>query len=245
MSYTIYPMNLGDIEIDYSFLVWGTNQGTKTWVPTTSYLILGADKPIFVDASFRNVDELSASSGLVSRRTADHSLEAQLGRHGLRPDDIGYLIHTHCHLDHTGLDDHFPNAKILVQREDLRYAGAPLFPESFYDRVDIAKIVGPLWSQVQQLDGDTELFPGIRTVVVGGHAPGMQMIYVDLPSGQAIITGDAAYLADMNVGLQVPMGYYYSLPDVMRALARIKRDATYVLPIHDASIMEKYGQGLE
>ena len=71
------------------------------------------------------------------------------------------------------------------------------------------------------------------------------MIYVDLPSGQAIITGDAAYLADMNVGLQVPMGYYYSLPDVMRALARIKRDATYVLPIHDASIMEKYGQGLE
>ena len=63
MSYTIYPMNLGDIEIDYSFLVWGTNQGTKTWVPTTSYLILGADKPIFVDASFRNVDELSASFG--------------------------------------------------------------------------------------------------------------------------------------------------------------------------------------
>ncbi|MFN8481843.1 MAG: N-acyl homoserine lactonase family protein [Anaerolineae bacterium] len=245
MSYTIHPINLGDIEIDYSFLVWGTNQGTKTWVPTTSYLILGADKPIFVDASFRNVSDLLASSGLVARRTEEHDLATQLARFNLTPSDIGYLIHTHCHLDHTGLDDQFTNAKILVQREDLRYAGAPLFPEVFYDRVDIAKIVGPLWSHVQQLDGDTELFPGIRTVVVGGHAPGMQMIYIDLPSGQAIITGDAAYLADMNVGLQVPMGYYYSLSDVMRALARIKRDAKYILPIHDPSIVEKYGQGLE
>jgi len=211
MAYSIYPINLGDIEIDYSFLVWGTDQGKKVWVPTTSYLILGADKPVFVDASFRNVDELKASSGLVSRRTEEHSLEKQLAKHDLTPGDIGYLVHTHCHVDHTGLDDQFPNAKILIQREDLRYAAAPLFPEPFYDRVDISKLVGPLWDKVELLDGDSELFPGIRSVVVGGHAPSQQILYVELASGTAILTGDAAYLAEGNVGNQLPMGYYCNL----------------------------------
>ena len=32
---------------------------------------------------------------------------------------------------------------------------------------------------------------------------------------------------------------------VGEAIARIKRDAKYILPIHDPSIVEKYGQGLE
>jgi glyoxylase-like metal-dependent hydrolase (beta-lactamase superfamily II) len=31
-------------------------------------------------------------------------------------------------------------------------------------------------------------------VFTGGHTPAHQMVYVEVPSGAAIITGDAAYL---------------------------------------------------
>ena len=187
MSLAIYPLNLGELETDFSTLIWLTNRGTRTNVPSTSWLITGAEKPILVDTSFRIVDD-------TARRSTEQTLEAQLARYGLHPGDIGYVVHTHLHIDHCGLDDLLPNARILLQRAELQYA-APLFPAYWYDRQDIAKLVSTLWDRVDLLDEERELFPGIRTVFTGGHTPAHQMVYVEVPSGTAIITGDAAYLA--------------------------------------------------
>ena len=244
MSLSIYPMNLGDVEIDHSFLVWGTNQGTIATVPNFGYLILGADKPILVDTSFRSVEGMLKTCNLTVHRTSKHSLEGNLARFKLKPADIGYIIHTHLHVDHTGLDDKMPNAKILLQRKELQYSAAPFFPVPFYDREDISKLVGPLWDRVVLLEGDSEIFPGIRAVVTGGHTPGHQILYIALSSGTAIITGDLAYLAEA-VELQVPSGYWWSLSEVMQGLALIKRDAKYVLPIHDKAILERYSEGIK
>jgi N-acyl homoserine lactone hydrolase len=244
MALSIYPINLGDVEIDHSFLVWGTKQGTTATVPNFGYLILGADKPIVVDTSFRSVEGMLATCNLTVHRNGEHSLEGHLARFNLKPSDIGYIVHTHLHVDHTGLDDKMPNAKILLQRQELQYAAAPLFPVPFYDREDIAKLVGPLWDRVILLEGDSEIFPGIRAVVTGGHTPGHQILYVALSSGTAIITGDLAYLSEA-VDLQMPSGYWWSLPEVMKGLACIKRDAKYILPMHDMGILERYPEGIK
>ena len=104
MSLAIYPLYLGEVEIDFSFMVWQTNCGNPTYVPATSWLITGADKPILVDAGFRSAADVKAYSGLNARQSADQTLEAQLSRHNLKPGDIGYVVHTHLHLDHCGLD---------------------------------------------------------------------------------------------------------------------------------------------
>jgi glyoxylase-like metal-dependent hydrolase (beta-lactamase superfamily II) len=244
MTLAIHPLNLGEVEADFSFIAWGTKQGVRVWIPTTVWLITGAEKPILVDASFRDADAFTAASGVPARRSPEQTLTAQLARHNLTPADIGYLVHTHLHHDHTGLDDQLPAARILVQRAELQYAAAPLFPFPFYDRVDIPKLVGPLWNRIEILDGEGELFPGIRTVLTGGHTPAHQMLYVDLPSGTAIITGDAAYVADINVTQQVPMGYFVNLADVMAGLRRIARDGTHILPMHDAAVYERYADGV-
>src|SRR5712691_10024001 len=223
MSLTIYPLNLGEVEVDFSFLVWQTNCGNPTYVPATAWLITGADKPMLVDAGFRSADDVKAYSGLNARQSSEQTLEAQLSRHNLKPTDIGYVVHTHLHLDHCGLDDRLPNARILVQRAELQYTAAPLFPVPFYDRLDIAKLVGELWNRVELLDGESELFPGIRT---------------------AIITGDAAYIAAINVKQQVPFGYYINLEDVMAGLRRIAKEGKHVLPTHDAEVYKLYPEGI-
>ncbi len=245
MSLAIYPLHLGEVEVDFSFMVWQTKCGTPTYVPVTAWLITGADKPILVDAGFRSAHDVKAYSGLNARQSSGQTLEAQLAKHDLRPTDIGHVIHTHLHLDHCGLDDLLPEARILVQRRELQYAAAPLFPVPFYDRHDISKLVGMLWDRVELLDSDHELFPGIRTVTTRGHTPAHQMVYVEVPSGTAIITGDAAYIADINVKQQVPFGYYIDLNDVMAGLRRIAQDGKHILPTHDAAVYERYPRGVQ
>ena len=94
------------------------------------------------------------------------------------------------------------------------------------------------------LDGDTEIAPGVRALFTGGHSAGHQMIYVDVPSGQAIITGDNAYFVEPGVTMGIPPGYVISLPDALAALARIKRDGVHILPMHDAAVYERYPDGI-
>jgi glyoxylase-like metal-dependent hydrolase (beta-lactamase superfamily II) len=115
----------------------------------------------------------------------------------------------------------------------------------FFDRVDIGTIVGQLWDRVELLDGEGQLFPGVRTVHTGGHTPGHQMVYVNTAQGRAIITGDAAYVADVNVTLGVPSGYWVDLTDTMRGLRRIADDSEgIVLPMHDRAVYERFGAGV-
>jgi glyoxylase-like metal-dependent hydrolase (beta-lactamase superfamily II) len=71
------------------------------------------------------------------------------------------------------------------------------------------------------------------------------MVYVDTAQGRAIITGDAAYVADLNVGAQVPSGYWVDLPDTLAALRRIGADSQgIVLPMHDRSVYDRFPHGL-
>jgi glyoxylase-like metal-dependent hydrolase (beta-lactamase superfamily II) len=242
---TIHPLLLGEVEVDHTFLAWASEPGTRRWIPTTSYLILGADAPILVDASFRDARAFTAASGVPARRTPEQELPAQLARHGLEPGDIEHVLFTHLHHDHTGLVADLPNARLLIQRAELQYAAAPQFPVPFFDRVDVGTIIGRLWDRVELLDGEGELFPGVRTVHTGGHTPGHQMVYVNTGAGRAIITGDAAYVADLNVTLGVPSGYWVDLADTMAGLRRIAADSEgIVLPMHDASVHQRYADGV-
>ena len=244
MSLTIHPLHLGEAEVDQSFTVWGTEAGKRHWVPIVSYLILGADQPVLVDAGFSTPERMYEHSGIPTRQSADQTLEAQLARHDLDPADIRYLIHTHLHIDHAGLDYKLPNARIFVQRRELQYGAAPLFPAAFYDRLDIRRLVEDLWDQVELLDGDAEIVPGIQAIFTGGHSPGHQMFYVELDSGRAIITGDNTYNLALGFERGVPPGYFTDLSQVMAALKRIARDGKHILPMHDAVVFERYREGL-
>ena len=52
---------------------------------------------------------------------------------GVDPRDVEFVVLTHLHWDHAGNCDLFPDARVLVQRDELRYAIAPgrFFRKSF------------------------------------------------------------------------------------------------------------------
>jgi glyoxylase-like metal-dependent hydrolase (beta-lactamase superfamily II) len=247
-DYVIYPLDMGDIQLDSSFVNWQTACGTPIWTPTTAWLITGGDRPILVDTSFRDVADASQKQGLTCRRSPEQTLAAQLAKHQLKPADIGYVIHTHLHMDHAGQDYLLPSARILIQRKELQNAAAPnFFPAPFYDRINVARLIDPLWHQVDILDGEGEVLPGIRSVLMPGHTPAHQAIYVELKSGTAIIAGDAAMNVAVNVRKQVAPGIVDNMADVMDSLRRLaKEDAKgmRVLPTHDPEVFDLYPGGI-
>ena len=245
MSLTIHPLDLGDLELDASFVTWQTDCGIRHWYPTTAWLVTGAEKPILVDSSFRSVVDAGSMQGLKARRSDDQTLDSQLRKHGLGTGDIGWLIHTHIHMDHAGQDYLIPNARILVQRAELQNAAAPdIYPIPFYDRMNVARLVDQLWNQVDILDGETEPLPGIRCVPMPGHTPGHQAVYVATDSGTSIICGDAAMNVVTNVERQVAPGFLDSMADTMKGLRKLKREGTHILPTHDPDVFAKYPQGI-
>lgn len=57
MAITVFPLDLGEMEMDRSFTVWQTGCGEREWFPAAAWLVLGAGKPILVDTGFRSVED--------------------------------------------------------------------------------------------------------------------------------------------------------------------------------------------
>lgn len=99
---------------------------------------------------------------------------------GLTEDDIDVVIMTHLHTDHAAgavkrngdsFVPRFKNAKYITSKIEYDVATNPnertaavYIPERYYALYDSG--------QLELIDGNNELFPGIRTVHTGGHTEG-------------------------------------------------------------------------
>ncbi len=143
--------------------------------------------------------------------TSRFSLESSLQQLGLRPEDITAVILTHLHFDHAGgstridargeLIPTFPQARYYVQQDHLRWARQPTEKDRASFR---AEDFEPLASAgvLELLDGEGELFPGIRLLVVHGHTRAMQLVLVH-DAGESLL-----YCADLcPTAAHVPYPY--------------------------------------
>lgn len=152
--------------------------------------------------------------------TPEVAIDAQLGKIGLKPDDIKYVVVGHMHLDHGGNIGKFPNSTLVVQKDEVRNAfwpepgtAGPYIPGDFAAlRSDLGEAMPNKYKMVQ-LEGDLDLFSDGSVVVKRwvGHTPGSQMLLVRLPkSGPIILTSDNVYFrenVEKNILPNVALAY--------------------------------------
>jgi len=181
--------------------------------------------------------------------SADLSIDTQLGKAGLKASDIKYVILGHMHLDHAGNAAKFPNATIIVQRDEIINAFWP--PKNYagpYISGDFEALRAPTGSgsaskvPTIELNGDLDLF-GDGSVYIhraAGHTPGSQLAVVRLPkSGTVVLTSDACYLPENLANDILPsIGLTYNPTEMLNGYAYIKRvrdtEKGQVFMAHDA-----------
>jgi N-acyl homoserine lactone hydrolase len=174
-------------------------------------------------------------AGLLDLGTsADLAIDTQLEKVGVKATDINYVILGHMHLDHAGNVGKFPNATIVVQRDEITNAFWPKPGTAVsYITTDFGMLrngVGEGMTGKQpmiELNGDLDLF-GDGSVYVHravSHTPGSQIALVRLPKkGLVILTSDVCYLAEsLNKNILPSIGLTYDPTGMLDAYAYIKR----------------------
>jgi glyoxylase-like metal-dependent hydrolase (beta-lactamase superfamily II) len=123
---------------------------------------------------------------------------------GVQPEDVDIVIDTHLHGDHCAGNTiirpdgtpvaTFPNAAYCVQRREYADAMRPNErTRATYYPINYEPLVQS--GHLTLLDGDTEIVPGVRTVVTPGHTPGHQSVLFESGGQSALFVGDLASYA--------------------------------------------------
>ena len=112
----------------------------------------------------------------------------QLAAQNISPNDIGRVILTHAHWDHSQNTDLFPNAEIVIHAAELEYSKNPRAGDLATARYFANTL---LEQNVRPVTAETELEPGVRIIETPGHTRGHISVIAETAAGPVCIGGDA------------------------------------------------------
>jgi N-acyl homoserine lactone hydrolase len=208
--------------VDYGWFVRPaseTGTGVPRAEPTLGYLVEHPAGLLLVDTGMGSHPDVDAH--YQPRRVG---LSAALGA---RKSEIRYVVNCHLHFDHCGGNPELAGLPVFTQRTELESARTTTdytLPELLEN------------SRFEQLDGETEILPGVRIVPTPGHTAGHQSVVVTTRDGTVIVAGQrhdnaTAFTSDVlatEAALETPPW----LPDLL------KLDPRRVVFAHDNAVWE-------
>ena len=127
-----------------------------------------------------------------------NKLAKSLKQLNLSPKDINLIILSHLQFDRAGgctkldrsgkLVPAFPKAKHLVQKVCLEESKTPSeIEKSFVNQDDFLPLLEK--DLIEQLDGESEIIPGIKTQITGGPSMGHQIVFIEWGSERIVYAG--------------------------------------------------------
>ena len=124
------------------------------------------------------------------------TLLTELGKAGLKPEDIDVVINTHLHFDHCGWNTRredgkvratFTRARYFIQQGEWEHA---LHPTERDTASYVTEFFRPAEAQTEFVEGTQEIVPGIRVEVAPGHTRHMQCVWIESEGQRACYIGD-------------------------------------------------------
>lgn len=216
-SARLFLLSDGYFTLDKSYLVYSKYHGQVYEAALKPLLIIDGNEKILVDTGIGELPKSYQAFHTV-KKTAENSLLVQLGKQGLKPEDVTAVINTHLHFDHCGNNALFKNAKFYVQTEELRYAYAP-------DRFQKAAYVRQFFdlnAEYTQLHGEYKVTENVSVIPTSGHTIGHQSVAVNANGKTVVYCGDAAPLRENLEKKSIP-GVLFRADEALRSIERLRR----------------------
>ena len=250
----IVPLDLGGCANEMSLSFYRKFVGKMEQSKWLAFYIGGTAKKIVVDAGVNLERAMKYHPFKVDDQIGpENTMEAQLAKVGVKPEEIDIVILTHLHWDHVGYVEKFTNALFICSAEELRCAIDPIPPLYLgYEALQMG--MEPLFMKViQRLKTvemqEKEVVEGVRIIPLPGHTSGSIGVVVETEKGPHVIVGDAVFkYANMEGAREegqpyfVP-GIFTDLIGTWKSLERIDEivdgDFTKILPAHDPLVLKK------
>src|SRR5690349_12989749 len=163
-------------------------QGNIDWAPVSFYVIKHPKGVVMFDTG--NNDKTITdpdgwwgplAKGFGLKMTKDDAIPVQLGKIGLKVDDVKYVAVGHLHLDHGANVGQFKTSTLIAQDDEFRASRWPDVGYSlYYIPGDCAETKN---MKTIRLSGDLDLFDDgtVRIMRAPGHTQGSQFMVVKLP----------------------------------------------------------------
>ena len=196
MSLSIRAWSVGRVlGLPKPAITYQRGQGQTIDLPLIMFVIEGGAAPIVVDTG-GDVGRAWDLHRIRMEQAEAERPEVVLRSAGIDPNDVRIVVNTHLHWDHSSNNHLFPRAAVVVQRRELDYARRPVpwHRAQFEAAADRPAAWRAAEANLQPIEGETELAPGVTAVTLPGHTPGSQGVLVQTDSGRYLIAGDCVYL---------------------------------------------------
>ena len=116
-------------------------------------------------------------------RPVRRPLQQALSDMGTSLDQIDLVVNCHLHFDHCGGNPLLAGRPVFAQRTELELARSP--GHTFPELVDFAGVT------YRELDGETEILPGVHVLPTPGHTAGHQSLAVECDDGTVVLAGQS------------------------------------------------------
>jgi glyoxylase-like metal-dependent hydrolase (beta-lactamase superfamily II) len=252
MPFEIHALRVGELYIPHG--------GGVLRDPVHCWLADDGKTRILIDSGMPSSEEVRRSLKIEATGGGHAALREALAVHDLRPEDIEFVLPTHLHFDHGCNLDLFPDACVILQRDELFHAIDSVPTQRIYYRRDtvIELINRKRPSRLRLIDGDLQLQEGFFIMKLRSHTEGMQVPIVTTERGRAALVSDLGdhyrywFPADARA-TDAPMRFLSDsfLPSPIRvtgereylaARRRVVDNSDIVVPAHDFRVPQHMPQ---